>query len=217
MIRIFIADDHPMVRLGIARVFRELDGFEIVGEAEDGRQVLNAPGSEQWDVLILDLSLPKVSGPEVMKRIKSRHPELLVVVLSMYPEELYARRAMVAGASAYVSKERPPTDLVAAVGAALRGEPFPVLQPESRSARPPHETLSRREYQVFIRIAEGLSVAEIAAELDVHSCTVSNHLAKIRRKLKVTTVADMVRYACAQGLVPAAPVMDKPDGRAAES
>lgn len=200
-----------MVRLGIKRVFRDLGSFEVVGEAEDGRQVLNAADAERWDVLILDLSLPKVSGPEVLKRIRERFPELPIVVLSMYPEEHYAGRMLAAGATAYVSKERPPADLVEAVRAAVRGEPFPVLEAELQSGArgAPHESLSRREHQIFIRIAEGHAVAEIAAELDVHSCTVSNHLAKVRRKLGVTTVAEVVRYACAHGLVIAAPPVDE--------
>jgi two-component system, NarL family, invasion response regulator UvrY len=206
--RVFIADDHAIMRCGIRQVLRELGGFEVVGEASTGRQVLSAPDIDTWDVLVLDLSLPRVSGPEVLRRIKARRPDLPVVILSMYAEAQYAARMLAAGASAYVSKDKPPSALLAAVRAAARGErvaPAPAAAPEAARGAPPHAALTRRELQVFMLIAEGGAVSGIAAELDVHACTVSNHLARIREKLGVSTVADLVRYAHAAGLTDLGP------------
>jgi DNA-binding NarL/FixJ family response regulator len=199
MTRVFIADDHAIMRCGIKQVLRDLGGFDVVGEADDGRKVLSAPDIDRWDVLVLDLSLPKVNGPEVLRRLKARRPELPIVVLSMYPEEQYARRLLAAGAAAYLSKERPPADLVAAVRAAARGE----RQPTAEAATAPHASLTKREHQILMLLVEGHAVADIAAELDVHSCTVSNHLAKIRQKLGVGSVAEIVRHALSAGLVSA--------------
>lgn len=208
MKRVFIADDHAVVRCGMKQVLRALGGFEVVGEAENGRQVLSAPDIDRWDVLVLDLSLPKVSGPEVLRRMRARRPDLPIVVLSMYPEKEYARRMIAAGATAYVSKERPPEALIAAVQAAARGErsALPGEAPaHDEATAPPHTTLTRREHQIFTLIVQGRAVADIAAELDVHSCTVSNHLAKIRQKLGVGSVAEIVRYAFSAGLVDTGP------------
>jgi two-component system, NarL family, invasion response regulator UvrY len=206
--RVFIADDHALVRQGIRQVLREMGGFEVIGEAENGREVLRAPALAGADVLVLDLSMPKVNGPEVLRRIKARHPDLAVVVLSMYPEAQYAPALLAAGASAYVSKEQPSTDLVAAVQAAARGErtpPAPAPPNAAGAPAAPHGALTRRELQVFLLVVQGQAVADIAAELDVHSSTVSNHLARIREKLGVRTVAELVRYAHAAGLLDPGP------------
>lgn len=200
--RVFLADDHAMVRIGLRQVLAELGGCQITGEAENGRQVLQADEAlGQTDVLVLDLSLPVVGGAEVLKRVRRQHPHLAVVVHSMHPEGQFRRRAIEAGAVAYVSKEAPPQQLIDAVHrAAAAPEEVQGEVPEPAEASP-YATLSRREHQVFHLIVAGRQVADIAAELDVHSCTVSNHLAKIRQKLGVSTVADMVRFAVAEGLV----------------
>ena len=207
MTRVFVADDHAVVRCGVTLLLRELGGFDVVGEAEDGRQVLNSPLLATCDVLVLDLSLPKVSGPEVLRRVRAEHPSLAVVVLSMHPEDQFARRALADGASAYVSKERPPAEIIAAVRRAASGVRDVATVGATARAHdaPPHTTLTRREHQVFLRIVQGAPVVDIAAELDVNACTVSNHLANVRKKLGVTTVADLVRYAIAEGLVETVP------------
>lgn len=204
--RVYVADDHAVVRMGIKQVLRELGGFEIVGEAENGRQVLNDEALKRTDVLVLDLSLPIVSGPEVLRRVRATYPSIAVVVLSMHPAEQFAQRALAAGAMAYISKERPPAELVAAVRRAGQGQG----QPRAPDPEPdlPHLQLTRREHQIFLRVVNGLTVAEVAAELDVHSSTVSNHLAKVRTKLGVGTVAEMVRYAMQHGLLDAGPSWD---------
>ncbi|MCB9666122.1 MAG: response regulator transcription factor [Alphaproteobacteria bacterium] len=206
MTRVFLADDHAMVRVGLRHVLQELADIEVVGEAENGRQVLNAPELARCDVLILDLSLPVVAGTEVLRRVRSMYPDLAVVVHSMHPESQFRRRALQAGAVAYVSKEAPPAELLAAVERAAHGPLGVTIEPETEAPRP-HTQLTAREHEVFLLILMGRQVADIAAELDVHSCTVSNHLARIRSKLGVSTTAEMVHYAYGEGLleVPPAP------------
>ncbi|MCB9683027.1 MAG: response regulator transcription factor [Alphaproteobacteria bacterium] len=210
MIRVFLADDHAIVRLGLRHALTELGGFEVVGEADNGRQVLNAPELARCDVLVLDLSLPVVSGIEVLRRVRERHPGLAIVVHSMYPEGQFRRRVVEAGACAYVPKDAHPSELLRAITAAAGvgappHEPAPVAEPDL-----PHTTLTARELEVFLLVLDGRQVTDIAAELDVHASTVSNHLAKVRQKLDVRTTAEMVRYAYAAGILAPPPTDDGP-------
>lgn len=205
MIRVFIADDHAMVRMGMRQVLREIGGFEVVGEASNGREVLSSPLLDACDVLVLDLSMPRVEGTEVLRRLHARRPELPIVVHSMYPEEQFAKRSVAAGAVAYVSKDSAPQALVDAVRRAATTPRYELMrevqEQPAREGEAKHDQLTQREHQVFVRLIAGASVAEIAAELDVHSCTVSNHYAKIRTKLGVHSVAELVRYAYAEGFL----------------
>lgn len=203
MIRVFIADDHGVVRAGVRKLLEDLDEFEVVGEARNGRQVLDADLGV-CHALVLDLSLPVVSGLEVLRRIRPRFPFLKVIVLSMHPLDQFAHRAIESGAHAYVSKERPPNELVDTIRAAVRGEQIaPPPKPQEGLL---HESLTKREHQVFTLLLEGRAVADIAAELDVHSCTVSNHLARVKKKLGADSIADIVRYAVSAGLVDPGPL-----------
>ena len=214
MIRVFLADDHEFVRVGMRHMLSDLDDVEVVGEAATGREVLNASLHETCDVLVLDLSLPRVSGGEVLRRVHARWPQLPIVVHSMYPSDQFAARALSAGARAYVSKDRPPADLIEAIRHVASTPAYLEVAPAQRTGqqsssldkRRPHEGLTSREHQVFTLIVEGQTVSDIAAELDIHSCTVSNHLAKIRRKLAVETVAEIVRYAYDEGLIDTRPL-----------
>ena len=198
-IRVFVADDHAVVRMGIRHVLRELGGFRVVGEARHGREVLRSEALASCDVLILDLSLPELGGVEVLQRLRKTYPTMGVVVHSMYPADQFARRAIEAGATSYVGKDRPPGELVDAVRAAALNR-YPREMPSVPAEKRPHESLTSREHQVFMLLLEGRTVAEVAAEMDVHSSTVSNHLAKIRKKLGVRTIADVVQYAYVEGL-----------------
>lgn len=203
-IRVFLADDHAVVRSGVRHLLEEVGDFEVIGEASTGREVLDA-SLLACRVLVLDLSLPVVSGLEVLRRVRAKYPELAIVVLSMHPSDQFAGRALAAGAIAYVSKERPPSELIATLRAAAEGRalaPAPAAAPSGL----PHETLTKREHQVFMLLLEGRAVADIAAEFDVHSCTVSNHLTRIRNKLGVTTNAEIMRYAVSAGIVHAPPL-----------
>lgn len=209
MIRVFLADDHAVVLAGLRQLISATDDMRVVGTASDGRQVLlEAEAGGEWDVLVLDLSLPRVSGMEVLRRLRSLRPSLPIVILSMYPEDQYAIRLMREGASAYLSKERPPEDLLAAVRRVAAGGTYltasqaaQIVSARQEAERPPHARLSAREHQVFVLIINGRVVSEIAAELNLSLSTVSTHLARIREKLGVRSVADIVSYAHRAGLI----------------
>ncbi len=211
MIRIFIADDHEFVRVGMRQLLNEVPGFEVVGEATNGREVLRASLDRDCDVLVLDLSLPRVSGGEVLRRLRERWPQLPIVVHSMYSADQFAGRALRAGARAYVGKDQAPSDLVEAIRRVATtpeyledaGSSTPEKLRDACASKRPHETLTPREHQVFRLLVDGKNVSEIAAELDVHSCTVSNYLASIRKKLHVGSVAEVVHYAYAERLIEA--------------
>lgn len=203
MIRVFIADDHPIVLRGLAGLFAECADITVVGTATNGRQVLESldPGRPVWDVLLLDLSLPRVGGAEVLRRVREQRPDAKVIIVSMYPEEQHAGPLLAAGAALYFAKIRPPEELLDEVRRVFAGvAEGPRARPDE-VGKAPHLRLSTREYQVFMLLVEGQSVSEIAAQLDVLSSTVSNHVARIREKLDVRTVADIVTYAHRRGLV----------------
>ncbi|MFO0586935.1 MAG: response regulator transcription factor [Polyangiaceae bacterium] len=217
MIRIFLADDHAIVRHGLRNLIEQEGDMKIVGEAADGRQVLLAEGRESWDLLVLDLSLPKVGGVEVLRRLRAELPRLKVVVLSMYPEDQYGLRLVKEGASAYVSKENDPSELVRAIRVVAAGGTYlsENMVQQMRSTRPPaaapHTSLTAREHQVFTLVFQGRTVSEIAAELNLSVSTVSNHLAHIKEKLSAHSIADIVSYAHRAGLVGQSPVSDARD------
>ena len=205
-IRVFLADDHALVRLGLRQLLERERDVTVVGEADDGRRVLLAEGKDAWDVLVLDVSLPKVGGIEVLRRLRAEHPRLRIVMLSMYPEDQYAERMIAQGAAAYLSKDRRPEEVLAAIRAVHGGRTWPAatmpVGPAAPvDARPPHSKLSAREYQVFTLLFQGSTVTEIAAELDLRASTVSNHVARIKEKLNAHSVAEIVSYAHRAGLV----------------
>lgn len=210
MIRIFLADDHEIVLGGLAKLIAENTDMTVVGTATDGRKALQRTLEEglPWDLLILDLSLPRVGGMEVLQRIKAARPAARVIVLSMYPEEQYALQLLRAGASAYLSKAAPPESLLAAIRTVAGGGTYASpgvsrqLRTDGTDEDPqPHRNLSSREFQVFSLLIEGQSVTDIAAQLDLRPSTVSTHVAAIRTKLSARTVADVVRYAHRVGLI----------------
>lgn len=202
MIRIFIADDHAIVRRGLRQLFDECEDMQVVGEAANGRDVLNQLEEGLGvDVLVLDLSLPRVNGTEVLRRLHRIAPDVAVVILSMYPEDQYAQRMIREGAATYIGKERPPELLVDALRRAARGERWLPPGSQAPSVSAPHETLSAREHQVFTLLFQGQSVSDIAAELNVTSSTVSNHVSAIRTKLGVRTINEIVNYAHRMGLI----------------
>jgi DNA-binding NarL/FixJ family response regulator len=212
MIRVVLADDHELVRAGMAKTLATAGDIQIVAEAGDGRAALNALNDHKdVDVLVLDLSLPKVSGVEVLRRSRETHPFTQVLVVSMYPEEQYAPRLIEMGAAGYISKSRPAWEVLQAIRVvAGGGKCFDANIVSATKA--PHEQLSAREYQVFVLILQGRSISEIAAELDLNSSTVSNHVTAIRTKLGANTVGDIVKYAAREGLIdmPAMTLRRKP-------
>lgn len=205
MIRVFIADDHPVMRQGVRRVIDEAGDMTVVGEAADGRQVLVATETLGWDVLVLDLSLPRIDGSEVLRRVLEARPGARVLVFTIYPEDQHAVQMLRMGAAGYLSKDRPPEELLAAIrtvhaGRAYLTDAVSEQMIAGRAAAVGHESLSAREYQVFRLIVESRSVSEIAAELDLNVSTVSNHIRRIKEKLAVRTTTEIVAYAHRNGL-----------------
>ena len=200
-VRVAIADDHELFRQGLRQLLANEPDIAIVAEFANGRAVLNAEGKEQWDVLVLDLTLPLVSGFEVLTRLQETHPNLKVLVLSMYDAEHYGARVRRAGAAGYLSKTDPSRKVVDALRALGRGESLPVAVAAHIQELLPHERLSAREHQVFMLLVRGRSVADIAAELNLTPSTVSTHVANLREKLHVQNLAEIIRYAFQAGLV----------------
>lgn len=198
--RVMLADDHAIVLVGLRQLLAGEEDFVVVAEAEDGAQVLNAP-LDEIDLLLLDLSLPRFGGIEVLRRVRARHPRLKVVIVSMYAAEHYAARLVAEGASAYLSKNTRSDVLLETLRRVVRGEP-PRAEPRA-DLRPtaPHASLSAREYQVFTLLCEGRKTTEIAVQLDVSPSTVSNYVASIKAKLEVDSIAAIVAYAHRAGII----------------
>jgi DNA-binding NarL/FixJ family response regulator len=203
VIRVVIADDHTIVREGLKQLLLAAGAFAIVGEARDGHEVLRAVRELDFDVLLLDLSMPGKSGMELIKQVKSEKPRLRILVLSMHQEHQYAVRAIKAGASGYLTKDSAATQLVSAIEKVAGGGAFisaEVAEQLARSAMPqiegpPHASLSDREYQVFRMLISGRTVSDIADDLNLSAKTVSTHKARLMEKMGIDNQADLVRYA----------------------
>lgn len=201
--KILLVDDHPIFRLGVARFLGGVPGFFVVGEADDGIRALHLARSLAWDVMVLDLSLPNLGGLEVLRRLREAGATGKTVVLSHYPVDPHAARAIQEGASAYVSKGSDPQGLVEAIHAVQRGQVWVdgvVERKPEAAAKAPHELLSPREHQVLLAIIAGRSNAETAAELDISASTASNYVASIKEKLGVSSRAAILAYAHRAGL-----------------
>jgi DNA-binding NarL/FixJ family response regulator len=209
MIRIVIADDHTIVREGLKQLLAAAGDLQVVAEAADGHQALERVRALEFDVLLLDMSMPGKSGIELIKQVHAEKPRLRVLVLSMHEEHQYAVRAIRAGAAGYLTKESASVQLVAAIRKVAAGGAFisaEVAQQLALSAMPgaqglPHEALTDREFQVFQLIAAGKSVSEIAARLSLSVKTVSTHKTNVLHKMGMSTTADLVRYAITHRLV----------------
>lgn len=209
MIRLVIADDHAIVREGLKRIVGDVADLQVVGEAADGTEVMQRVRELDFDVLVLDLSMPGRSGMELIKLVKSEKPKLRVLVLSMHQETQYAVRAIKSGASGYLTKESAPAQLEQAIrkiatgGAYISAEVAEQLalgaMPGAQSAAP-HETLSDREFEVFRMLVAGDSVSDIAARLNLSVKTVSTHKANLMQKLGLSNQSELVRYALKHGL-----------------
>ena len=209
MIRILIADDHAILRRGLKEILmRELNGV-ICGEAENGHQALDQIQSRDWDLLILDITMPGRGGLDVLKNLKAVRPRLPVLVLSMHPEDQYGKRVLKAGASGYMNKESAPEELMKAVRQLLGGGRYvsPALAETLASdlsqdtGRPPHESLSDREFEVLRKIASGKTVSQIAEELHLSVTTVSTYRARILEKMSLSSTAELMHYALRNHLV----------------
>ena len=206
MVRLLIVDDHPLVRRGIVEVLAEAFPGGTIVEASDEAETLSALFDGTWDLVVLDLSLPGRTGLDVLKEIRSARPRLPVLILSTYPEEQFAARALRGGASGYLNKGTPPEVLVSAVRKVLAGGKYiSVSMGESLAddlghdfSKPLHECLSDREYDVMLRIGSGKSVGEIAEEIHLSVKTISTYRARILQKMHMKNNADLTQY-CMRG------------------
>ena len=209
MTRILIVDDHVVVRAGVRRIFEEQQGETAFGEASTAQEALELVRAENWDVVVLDISLGGRSGLELIKELKQIRPKLPVLILSMHSEEQYARRAFRAGAAGYITKDNSRAELSAAVNKIIQGGRYVspalaerlVFDIERGSDRPPHELLSDREFEVMQLIASGKTVGEIAEQLSLSDKTISTYRARILEKMGMKTNAELTYYAIANKLV----------------
>ena len=202
-IRILIADDHPLVREGLKRVLSEEPDLRVEGEAADSDEALRLALGEQWDVLVLDLSMPGPGGLEILERLRKERPELPVLVLSVHPEDQLALQALRAGAAGYLSKGTASEDLVQAIRRVVAGGRYIsqtlaeklALGLTLEPARPLAELLSEREYEVLCGLASGKTVSGIAAELSLSVKTISTLRSRVLTKLHLHNTAELIRFA----------------------
>jgi two-component system, NarL family, invasion response regulator UvrY len=206
---ILIADDHTVVRQGLKQILAAEPDMSVVGEAKNFGETLEAVRNVDWDVLILDYSMPGGNGLQVLKEIKHAYPARPVLILSMHPEDAIAISALRAGAAGYINKECASEELTVAIRKAVSGKKYVstslaeklALELEAGSEGLPHESLSDREYRVMWMIASGKSISNIAEELILSPNTVSTYRIRILKKLKLDSNTDLVRYAMKHGLV----------------
>ncbi len=209
MTKILIADDHAILRRGLKEILmREMKGA-VCGEAKDATETLARIECSEWDLLILDITMPGRSGLEVLRDLKAARSKLPVLVLSMHSEDQYARRILKAGASGYMNKECAPEELVKAVRKVLAGgrHVSPALAEQlaadlsQDSGQPMHEVLSDREFEVLRMLAAGKTVSQIADELHLGVTTVSTYRARLLEKMNMTTTAELMHYALHNRLI----------------
>ena len=203
MTRILIADDHAIVRCGLKQLLSGESDFLVAGEAANGLEALKQLHEQPFDVLLMDMSMPGRSGIELIKQVKSEHPKLAILVLSMHKEEQYAVRAMKAGAQGYLTKESAPELLISAIRKVALGGIYissgaaerMALELYSNHDATPHTLLSDREFQVFSMIVVGTPINGIADKLSLSVKTVSTHKTRILQKMRMTNAAELIHYA----------------------
>jgi DNA-binding NarL/FixJ family response regulator len=209
MIRLLLADDHALVREGLKQLFALTTDINVAAEASNGAQVLDLLRRERFSMILLDMTMPGISGPDLIQRIRSSDNPPPILVLSMHNEPQIARRALVAGACGYLTKDSAPETLLAAVRKIADGGRFiaPSLaeamafEVSIGSPNTGHEQLTDREFQIFTLLARGKGVNDIAKQLSISSKTVSTHKARLMEKMGFDSNADIVRYAIDRGLV----------------
>lgn len=200
MIRILLADDHKIVREGLRRLLATADGLEVAAEAADGDQALALVRVNDYDLAMIDMSMPGLSGMDLIKRLKLEKPKLRILVLSMHGEKQYAARALKAGASGYLNKDSAPELLVSAIrkiaaGGVHIGDAAAASLVSADTDKAPHEKLSDREFEVLRLLVEGLGPSEIGERIHLSVKTVSTHKTRILEKMGLSSTADLVRYA----------------------
>jgi two-component system, NarL family, invasion response regulator UvrY len=208
-LRVLIADDHAIVRQGLRQILSDTTDLEVAGEADNGSAAVQLARQQAWDVMLMDVSMPDRNGIDALKIIRKEFPRLPVLILSMYPEDQYAVRALKAGAAGYLTKQSAPEQLVHAirqvasgkkyVSAALALELADAISDDSERA--PHERLSDREFQTLRLIASGKTLTQIGTELNLSVKTVSVYRARLLEKMKLRNNAELTHYGLKHGLV----------------
>jgi two-component system invasion response regulator UvrY len=208
VIRVLIADDHAIFRMGLKRALEAADDITVVGEAGSGEETLVKAREARPDVVLLDVSMPGRGGLETAQDLKHNQPRVRVLMISVHPEDRYAVRCLRLGVDGYITKEAPPDLLVQAVRKVASGGKYVSAELAERLAtdlstggeRPPHETLSAREFEVMRKIASGRTIGQIAEELHLSVKTVSTYRARVLQKMNLKTNADIMHYAFQAGL-----------------
>jgi len=209
MTRILIVDDHAVVRAGIRHFIETIPTLEIAGEASTADAALRLIRTQEFQVVLLDIAMPDKSGVEILAQIKRDKPHLPVLILSMHPENRYAVQLLRSGASGYVQKEALATELIEAIQTVVQGRKYispavaDLLTADIRkeSERPLHETLSTREFDVFIRLGNGQAITKIAEDFNLSVKTVSTYRNRVLEKMNMTSNADIIYYAIKQNLI----------------
>ena len=206
--RILLADDHPIVRKGFRLILRTEPGFEIVGEAANGREAVEMAGALKPEVVIMDVSMPELNGIEATRRITAISPRTRVVALTMHRDSVYVREILRAGASAYLLKDSAEAELLNAIRAVARGDSYltpavsdAVLRDYRKHVTDPLDLLTSREREILQSIGEGKTNKEVATSLQLSVYTVEAHRGKIMEKLNLHSTSELVRFAVRSGLV----------------
>lgn len=203
MLKILIVDDHPVVRRGLAQILNDISEKYMTDEAQNGAEAMEKVSANKYDIVLLDISLPDTNGFNILKNLKYRNPDLAVLMLSIYPESMYAIRALKEGANGYLTKESAPDELIKAIQKVAGGGKYVssslaeklAFNLESGQEKPAHESLSEREFQVLTMITSGKKPNEIAQELSLSVKTVSTYRIRIMRKLNLRNNAELIHYA----------------------
>lgn len=208
MIKVLIVDDHPIVREGLKQILSGSAEVVVAGEAGSSDEALRGISEGNYDVALLDIALPGRSGLDILQELKKQSPKTAILILSAYPEEQYALRALKSGAAGYLVKKSAPEELVTAIKKVSRGGKYisshlaeRLVFALEKGEKEPHETLSDREYQVMCMIASGKTVSEIAKELSLSVKTVSTHRSHILEKMNMRNNAELIHYAVKKELV----------------
>lgn len=210
MIKVFVSDDHTIVRQGLKQIVADIDDIEVVGEAGSGRETLGLLSKQDCDIVLLDITMPDKSGIEILKDLKKLRPELKVLMLTMHPEEQYAIRALRAGAYGYLTKESAPDELVSAIRKVVSGSRYIsealaiklADQLVTPAEEPLHQRLSDREFQIMLMIASGKKLNEIANTLFLAKTTISTYRHRVLQKMEMSSNAEIARYATENRLLP---------------
>jgi len=209
MIKVLIVDDHTIVREGLRQILEETSDIAVVGEASSAQEVINKVWNSNYDIVLLDISLPGRSGLDVLKQLKSIKPDLPILILSMHPEEQYAIRSLRAKASGYLTKESASEELINAIRKVAQGRKYITsslaeklaFELEDNGRCSSHEKLSDREFQVMCMIASGKRIKEIADALSLSVKTISTYRARILKKMDIRNNSQLIHYAIKSGLV----------------